>query len=99
MAGLKTERRQSVARADSPGKWATWHCEAGKDQTGSLGPVDYVIVRLYFKGSQKEIDRNPHKSLKMANETHLYFISSYLIIPTDYQSMCNSTPQIRKVNI
>ena len=56
MAGLKTERRQSVARADSPGKRATWHWKAGKDQTGSLGPVDYVMVRLYFKGKGKSTE-------------------------------------------
>ena len=38
-----------------------------------------------FNGSQREIDRNPQESLKMANETCLYFISSFLIIPTDHQ--------------
>ena len=48
MAGLKTERRPSVARADSPRKWAAWHWKAGKDQPGSLGPVDHVMVSVFI---------------------------------------------------
>ena len=48
VAGFKTERRQSVARADSPGKCAAWHWKAGKDQPGSLGPVDHVMVSVFI---------------------------------------------------
>ena len=72
---------------DSPGKWAAWHWKAAKDQPGSLGPVDHVMVSVFIlrtKGNQQESLGNSESGKR--NTFILYFQFSHH--STDYQPMC-----------